>query len=225
MNLSVSIQLNKKLFYRDPESSVLGKKIINNAIVLLTELGVEEFTFKKLAIKTGTTEASVYRYFENKHKLLIYLISWYWSWMEYLIHFETNNITNTETKLKTIIRICCEEPNYSIGTDYINKKALRNLLIQEGSKTYLHKNVLVDNKEQLYKPYKDLCSCIAEVIKAHNPKYKYPRSLSSSLLEMSHYQIYFMNNLPSLTDFGKEKTPTNAIKFLEHFVFSCLKKN
>ena len=38
---------------------------------------VEEFTFRKLAQKINTTEASVYRYFENKHRLLIYILAWY----------------------------------------------------------------------------------------------------------------------------------------------------
>ena len=65
MNVSVNFKLNDKLFLRNPEESELGRKIIQNSIILIHQIGFEDFTFKKLAIEIGTTEASVYRYFEN----------------------------------------------------------------------------------------------------------------------------------------------------------------
>ena len=49
------------------------------------------------------TEASVYRYFENKHMLLLYLVSWFWEWVSYLIDIHTNNISDPSQKLKIII--------------------------------------------------------------------------------------------------------------------------
>jgi hypothetical protein len=45
---------------------------------------------------------------------------------------------------------------------------------------------------------------------------------------MAHFQNYFMNNLPSLTDFGDHKDELKIIDFLEDLVFSCItgsKKN
>eukprot|EP01031_Cornospumella_fuschlensis_P000390 gene390-492_t len=75
--------MNGKLFLRDPESSDLGRRIIRQAILLIAEIGFEEMTFRKLANQIGTKEASIYRYFENKHRLLVYLVAWYWQWLEY----------------------------------------------------------------------------------------------------------------------------------------------
>jgi AcrR family transcriptional regulator len=76
---NIKIQVNSKTYVKDPETSDLGKKIIKNSILLIDEIGFEEFTFKKLGEKIGSNESSIYRYFENKHKLLVYLSSWYWA--------------------------------------------------------------------------------------------------------------------------------------------------
>jgi len=94
------IQINPKIYVKDPETSALGKKIIEHSILLINEIGFENFTFKKLGDLIGSNESSIYRYFENKHKLLIYLSSWYWSWMEYKLVFTTSNIQNPEEKFK-----------------------------------------------------------------------------------------------------------------------------
>lgn len=75
-NLKVSI--NDKIYIKDPESSSLGKRIIEYSILMIDTMGFESFTFKKLGEKIGSNESSIYRYFENKHKLLLYLTSWYW---------------------------------------------------------------------------------------------------------------------------------------------------
>jgi hypothetical protein len=41
---------------------------------------------------------------------------------------------------------------------------------------------------------------------------------------MAHFQNFFMNNLPSLTDFGQDKDEAKIVKFLEDLVFSSIKK-
>jgi hypothetical protein len=81
-----------------------------------------------------------------------------------------------------------------------------------------------DNKDQLFKPYKDLCAKIGEIILDCNRKYKYPKSLASTIIEMAHFQNFFMNNLPSLTDFGKDKDELKVVLFLEDLVLSSIKK-
>ncbi|MBL7923071.1 MAG: hypothetical protein JNL88_02635, partial [Bacteroidia bacterium] len=73
------------------------------------------------------------------------------------------------------------------------------------------------------KPYKDLCALIGTMILECNAKYKYPKSLASTIVEMAHFQNFFMNNLPSLTDFGKSRQESEIIAFLEDLVFSSLK--
>ena len=56
-----------------------------------------------------------------------------------------------------------------------------------------------------------------------NPNYKYPKSLATTIIEMAHFQNFFMNNLPSLTDFGKHKNEAEIVRFLEDLVFSSIK--
>ena len=105
----IKIKVNEKVFVKDPETSTLGKKIIENSILLIDEIGFEDFTFKKLGERIGSNESSLYRYFESKHKLLVYLSSWYWGWMEYRLVFSTNNISNPLEKLKIAISIITEK--------------------------------------------------------------------------------------------------------------------
>lgn len=224
MELQLQIKMNEKLFLRNPEQSELGKKIILNSIQLIYKNGFESFTFKKLAENIGTTEAGIYRYFENKHRLLIYIAAWYWSWLEYRVAVHTNNIKDPAVKLKRVIKLLATVVEDDVKTSYVNENILHQIIIAEGTKAYLTKHVSADNKDQLFKPYKDLCAKIGEIILDCNPKYKYPKSLASTIIEIAHFQNFFMNNLPSLTDFGKDKDELKIILFLEDLVFSSIKK-
>lgn len=222
MNLSLQIKMNEKLFLRNPEETDLGRQIILNSIVLIHKVGFELFTFKKLAEKIGTTEAGIYRYFENKHRLLVYIVSWYWSWLEYKVMVHTNNISSPEIKLKKIIEILATQVKDDVQTKHVDEQLLHEIVRMEGAKAYLTRHVTDDNKQRLFKPYKDLCTAIAVIILECNPKYKFPRSLSSTIIEMAHYQNFFMRNLPALTDFGGIKDDRKVIAFLEDLVFASL---
>jgi AcrR family transcriptional regulator len=225
MDVQFQVRMNPKLFLKDPEQSELGRNIIRVSIELIHELGFEDFTFKKLSQRVGTTEASIYRYFENKHRLLVYVVDWFWSWMEYRIVFMTNNMEDKQKKIRKIIRLLAskagEDPMYT----HINKDMLYNIVVMEGSKSYLTRHVEQDNKDQLFKPYKDLCGRIADIFRDYNPDFPYPRSLASTLLEMANYQYYFKKNLPSLTDLAEDNDDEKLISFLEHLVFSALGKH
>jgi AcrR family transcriptional regulator len=225
MDVQFQVRMNPKLFLKDPEQSELGRNIIRVSIELIHELGFEDFTFKKLSQRVGTTEASIYRYFENKHRLLVYVVDWFWSWMEYRIVFMTNNMEDKQKKIRKIIRLLAskagEDPMYT----HINKDMLYNIVVMEGSKSYLTRHVEQDNKDQLFKPYKDLCGRIADIFRDYNPNFPYPRSLASTLLEMANYQYYFKKNLPSLTDLAEDNDDEKLISFLEHLVFSALEKH
>ena len=224
MKLQLHVQMNQALFLRNPEQSDLGRKIIKHGIQLINTNGFESFTFKKLSEDIGTTEAGVYRYFENKHKLLLYITSWYWSWLEYQINFQTNNIIDPELKLKTVIRLLATSVKDDEQTSHVDESILHKIIISEGSKAYLTKQVGEDNKQQFFKPYKDLCALIGNIILECSPIYKYPKSLASTIIEMAHFQNFFMNNLPSLTDFGIEKEETEIVEYLNDLVFSSVKR-
>jgi hypothetical protein len=223
MELQLQIKMNEKLFVRNPEQSELGKKIILHSINFIHKYGFEAFTFKKLAEVIGTTEAGVYRYFENKHKLLIYITAWYWSWVEYRITVHTGNMLSPTEKLKKVIKLLATSVEDDVRTSYVNESILHQIIIAEGSKAYLTKHVSEDNKYHLFKPYKDLCAKIGNIILEYNPDYKYPKSLSSTIVEMAHFQNFFMHHLPSLTDFGETKDDTNIVSFLEDLVFKTIK--
>lgn len=225
MKLQLQIKMNEALFLRNPESSELGKNILKHSVQLIYKMGFEVFTFKKLAEDIGTTEAGIYRYFENKHKLLIYLAAWYWGWLEFQISFHTNNIKDPVVKLKRVIKLLATAVEDDEQTRYINESLLHQIIIAEGSKAYLTKQVGEDNKQQFFKPYKDLCAMIGNIILECSSKYKYPKSLASTIIEMAHFQNFFMNNLPSLTDFGKTKEESEIIAFLNDLVFTSLKKS
>lgn len=222
MEIQLQIKMNEKLFLRNPEQSELGKKIILHSVQLIHKNGFEAFTFKKLAEAIGTTEAGIYRYFENKHRLLIYLTAWYWSWLEYRVTFQTNNINDPVVKLKMVINLLATTVEDDIRTSYVDESLLHQIIITEGTKAYLNKRVSEDNKDHLFKPYKDLCAVIGKMILECNPQYLYPKSLASTIIEMAHFQNFFMNNLPSLTDFGKNKDEAEIVRFLENLVFSSL---
>lgn len=223
MEIQVQIKMNEKLFVRDPEQTELGRKIIQHSIRMIHKNGFETFTFKKLAEDIGTTEAGIYRYFENKHRLLIYITAWYWSWLQYRVIFETNNVDDPVIKLKRVIQLLATTVEDDHKTKHVNESLLHQIIISEGTKAYLTKHVSEDNKDQLFKPYKDLCAVIAGFIVECNPEYPYPRSMASTIFEIAHFQNFFMNNLPSLTDFGQSKDELKIVSFLEHMVFSSIK--
>lgn len=223
MSFKIQIQLNEKLYVRDPSQTEVGRNIIKHGVIMIEKLGFEDFTIKKLANKLKTNESSIYRYFANKHRLLLYLIDWYWRWMEYLVMVHTNNIQDPIKKIDIILDILLLkiDDDWAGGLD-LDKKILNQLVIKEGSKAYLTNHVSADNKQQLFKSYKDLCARIAGIFIEVNPQYKYSRSLTSTVLEMVHHQYFFMHNLPRLTDFGDTKDETEIINFMKELIKSSL---
>lgn len=222
MDFQVSFKVNEKIYLRDPETSEVGKQIVKKAIDLIYELGFEQFTFKKLAVEIGSTEATVYRYFENKYRLLLYILNWYWCYMEFLVMFKLQNMTDKKEKLKLIVELLTHELPESSGQFDYNKKFLNHIVIAESSKVYLVKEVSEINRNEVFKPYKDLCSTIAEIITSYVPDYKYPRSLSTTLIETSHHQQYFSMHLPKLTDVSQQDTENFTSRFLEDLLFKVL---
>ncbi len=224
MEAYLTIKMNENLFLKNPEETDLGKKIIQHAIILIHEIGFESFTFKKLALEIKTTEAGIYRYFENKQLLLIFIVDWYWSWQEYRIVFHNVNISNSELKLKKAIQILSETVVDDVSTPYINETLLYDIVMSEGAKAFLTRHVSEYNEAKLFKPYKDLCLRISEMIIAYNPNYESARSLATTILEMSHSLNYYKKNLPALTDFINLEDDSLVADFIENLVFAALQK-
>ncbi|MFN3753379.1 TetR/AcrR family transcriptional regulator [Flavobacterium sp.] len=205
---NIKIQVNEKIYVKDPETSALGKKIVQESILLIDEVGFEVFTFKKLGERIGSNESSIYRYFESKHKLLLYLSSWYWGWMEYRLVFSTSNIVDPMDKLKRAITIVTEKIEDDSTTLHVNESILNKIIIAEFTKTLLTKEVDEENKEGFFLVYKRVINRIIEIIQEVNPQYGYAKSLASSMVEGSLHQHFLKDHLKTITNCNENNSPS-----------------
>ncbi|MFD2098925.1 TetR/AcrR family transcriptional regulator [Flagellimonas iocasae] len=204
---SLRMGINEKLYLKDPESSDLGKKIIEQSILMINEIGFESFTFKKLGAAIQSNESSIYRYFENKHKLLLYLASWYWGWLEYRMVFATYGISDDVKKLKKAIEIFTQKVEEDNTFSHINEVILNKIVINEFSKSYLTKEVDKENKEGYFLVYKRLVNRLTEMIVNVDCTYPYPISLASTIFEGSLHQYFLKEHFPALTNCNESVTP------------------
>jgi AcrR family transcriptional regulator len=167
---------------------------------MIHELGFDEFTFRKLGQRINSPEASVYRYFESKHKLLLYLTSWYWAWMEYRIVFATVNVESPIERLNRVIDLITQRIQNDENFSHIDEVKLQMIVTSESSKAYLTKQVDAENKEGMFSAYKELVRRVSGIILEVNPNYPYPHMLTSSLIESIHHQRFFADHLPRLTN-------------------------
>lgn len=222
----LSFKLNENLFHRDPQTTELGRNIVSSSVELMGKLGFELFTFKKLADEIGSTEASIYRYFENKHRLLLYLIDWYWTWLGHRIDFEVNNILDPHDRLRKCLRLLTLDSKQDPQVPFVNQDTLEQIVMTEFEKTYLTRQVDIDNKEGLFLPFKAVCKKIASIIFEINPRYEFPHSLASTAMLALTHQIYYAQHLPSLSDikYDTKKNNKRLYEFLEGLLFTTIRK-
>ncbi len=216
----IKINVNEKLYLKDPDSSELGRSIIANSITLIDEIGFEAFTFKKLGQRIDSPESSIYRYFESKHKILLYLTTWYWSWLEYKLVFSIANINSNEEKLEKAIEVLTEPVKEDSDFLYIDEITLSRIAVQESIKTYYTKEVDAEQREGLFVVYESLVQRVSDIVLAINPKFEYPHMLISTVIEGARHQQYFSEHLPSLTD--KKKNVKDVSQFFKRIVFSTI---
>lgn len=217
----LKLDINEQLYVKNPESSKLGKKIVEKSILLIDEIGFDNFTFKKLGAEIGSNESSVYRYFENKHKLLLYLTSWYWGWKEYRLVFATANISNPRERLEIAIEVLTRKVEKDPVVSHINEEVLTQVVVNEYSKSYLTKEVDKENKEGFFAIYNRLVLRLKEMILTYDPHYPFAAALASSILEGALHQYFLKDHFPSLAECDQEVSPT---AFFSHLLFSTLNK-
>jgi len=218
--LNIKINVSSELYIKNPDSSELGQRIISDSIQLIDELGFESFTFKKLSNKISSPESSIYRYFENKHTLLLYLVNWYWGWVEYKIVLATTNIKDKKEKLEKAIRVLTKPVLVDASISYVNELLLHRIIIAESKKTFHTKNVKEENQKGFFKTYKYMVNRVAAMVLEVNPQYKYPRMLISSVVEGAHQQRYFSEHIPALTD--SKKGEDSVTEFYTELVFNMI---
>jgi AcrR family transcriptional regulator len=218
--INIIIDINKSIYLRDPIETSLGKKIIEYAILLIGEIGFEEFNFKKLAQSMDSTEASVYRYFENKYKLLAYLVAWYWDFMHFMVLMDIRNVKDPKAKLLQAITTLVNSLDSAMTPFYINQEKLHLVVVENATKVYHNKNVDALNKEGYYVNYKKIVKTLSEVILEIDKDFEYPVALATNLIEQSLNNEYYIEHLPSLTDEkkGKEDARLATIRMMEYMI-------
>ena len=211
------LDLNQQLYLRDPQATALGRRVLAQSVHLLEEIGFEAFTFKKLALALSSTEASIYRYFENKHRLLTYLVSWHWAWLRFRVQYSLHNVADPCQRLHYALTAVCEAGVDDPATPDFDEAALYRVVVAEASKAYLTKEVDADNQAGLFREYKQLVADLVAVVQAVNPAYPHSHALVSTLLEAARNQFFFARHLPSLTDPGAD-----VRTFLEHLALAAL---
>jgi AcrR family transcriptional regulator len=218
--LPIYIQIDERFYTKNPESSALGKKIVSQSISMIEEIGFESFTFKKLGQEIRSNESSVYRYFESKHMLLVYLICWYWSWVSYKVVFKTVNIDKPKERLRKAIDIITSKVTEDQSFSYINEILLQKIIISESSKAYHTKEIDEENAKGYFSTYKNVVQRLSEMVLAVNTSYKYPHMLVSTVIEGAHQQRYFSEHLPSLTDI--ETNQDTVVQFYTNLVLKAI---
>jgi AcrR family transcriptional regulator len=220
----VLFQLSDKLYVRDPLKTETGKAIISNSVHLIGDLGFDNVTFRKIAEQMKSTEATIYRYFENKFRLLQYLADWYWTAMNFEIEFHLNNVTDAEEKLKICLQLLAGARK-PVNVSPIDHQMLHRIVIAEFDKTYLYRSIDRDYKNGLLGPFNDTCKTIADIVREINPKYAFPHSLVSTAISAAIQQIYFSRHMPLLSDIKNDQKIMNdrLYRFLEGFVLTTVK--
>lgn len=222
----IKFSFSDRLYIKDPQDTKYGKRLLKHSVELMAQIGFEAFTFKKLAIEMKSAEASIYRYFENKHKLLLFLSCWYWEWVHYLIDINTHNIKNPEEQLKLTIHQLLNASIQSPITEYINENLLHKLLIVEGVKAVHNHDVDHENSYGVFKSRKNLIEKIAQIISEINPKFTYAITLSSTMVDMADNQIYYVEHLPRLSSLSNTEDKLFQLEeIINHLAFSSIKSD
>lgn len=220
----ILFNLNDKLYIKDPQKSEIGKAIISRSIQLMDNLGFEQFTFRKIAEEIDSTEATIYRYFENKTRLLQYLMDWYWASVHFELDFQLNNISKPEEKLKICMQLMAGIKPF-VHVAHVDINTLQRIAVYEGDKAFLLRSIDNDYKDGFFDPFQNVCNQIAGIVKQINPQYPFAHSLISTAMTGANRQIFFAVHLPTLSDIKNDKETMNErlYHFLENFVLNAIK--
>jgi hypothetical protein len=174
----------------------------------------------------GSTEASVYRYFENKQMLLIYLTSWYWEYLDFNIMMNTKNIEDPFRKLKIAVKTVVDGMSEGTAIEYIDIKLLHQIIVEQSPKVIYTKKVSECEKAGLFSNYINLNSHISGIILECDPDFQYPSALASNIIKMAIDHTYYAENICSLTEITncmvtrKEQIEKMIFYFLERLLSS-----
>lgn len=200
MSRTITISVSAATYLRNPLDTDLGRNIISHGIDIMSETGFQCFNFKQLACSMKSTEASVYRYFENKHMLLVYLTSWYWEYLDYLIMINTRNIDDPKKRLRIAIKTIVAGANDETQVEYVDIKKLHKIVVEQSSKVTHSKKVLNCNKPGLFSNFERLNDNLSQMILSCDKDFKYPFALATNMIKMAIDHTYYAEHLCSVTE-------------------------
>ncbi|MBP8074150.1 MAG: TetR/AcrR family transcriptional regulator, partial [Bacteroidia bacterium] len=166
-----------------------------------------------------------YRYFENKHKLLVYLVAWYWAWLDYTIDYQIHNIEDPRRRLRLAIEALANANIEDPLTAHINEASLHRIVIAESSKAFLTKSVDGEREQGLFEGYVQLVDKLAGIIAAVNPDFEYPKALAVTVIEGSRKQLFFAVHIPTVTEISAPAALQEQLSdFLEMLILKTLQK-
>ena len=223
MPAQIHISVSEKLCRRDPLQTQLGRRLLYESVKLIHEMGMEVFTFRKLAQAISSTEASIYRYFLSKQQLLNYLFAWYWGWLEYRLSSRTANISDPRLRLKAAIGVLAELVEDDPNIPHVNEALLHKIVVTESDRSLLTRNMRSGRGETTLEAYESLCRTLSCMIRKVNPRFAYPQALTVTLLAVTHRQRFYAEYFPDITEvrMGRDD-PRNLAGFLETLAFSVL---
>lgn len=216
---TMKMEVHDNLYLKEPFSSELGASIVQEGAMLIRDLGMEQFTFKKLAILIGVTEAAVYRYFDNKHMLLLYLTAWYWAWMEVNYVYATANLESSQARLSIAMKLMVNGPIFNKNA-HINPADLRSIVVNESLKGYLTKTVDVEHESGIFAQVYRFGERISELIFEINPNYPFPKTLAYTVMESSLLHAFNAKHLPDMTE--KSLDTENRMVFFEDLMLKAI---
>jgi len=112
-------------------------------------------------------------------------------------------------KLRRAIGIVTEVVKDDITTSHINEALLNRIIIFQFTKTLLTKDIDEENKEGFFMLYKRVINRIIDIINEVDPRYKYAKSLASSIVEGSLHQHFLKDHLKTITNCTHSNSPTH----------------
>ncbi|MFM9985543.1 MAG: TetR/AcrR family transcriptional regulator [Flavobacteriales bacterium] len=219
----INFSIAESLSAKNPIGSEIGQEILRKSSQLIERDGIDLFTFKKLAIEMGSTESTIYRYFGNKHQLLLYLSSWYWNLLEVKLAFMTSNVNNPTERLDLALQFLGHPIDELSATSFLDERVLHQIVVRDSTKSINALGMSTKKNLEYLDAYVNLIKRLSEIIHKVNPRYKFPNALSISLLETSHYQNHLQSILPGVSDL--DMSPKNTYRFLHQLAFTALENN
>jgi AcrR family transcriptional regulator len=221
MNVSMEKTNSTCLYNKDPQSSTLGQNLLKESAKILAEEGFDTFTLKKLAQNLQTTESSVYRYFDNKHRLLVYHVNFYWNWLTEQVDIQCCQRTlHGKDAVCKVFEIMCFPERFAWPSAQIDFECMHKILTHQSVKAYFSQHVDLENREGAHIALKILVSQMGLWLSQDLREFEFPKTLITTLLNAVMMQPFYAEHLPSLTELPSPN-PTDTQTAQQTYRYVC----